>query len=106
MTPKDDVLTIRRYDLKTPIAVTYAPKATGADPKKGDAMSLTRKCEACGQPITAKHFMNLEISVYETEGPEIQDPQGQSVGDYCDRCVRAGAALSHVLSGLKRGANG
>ena len=65
-------------------------------------MSLTRLCGACDKVIQQVQHLEVTIRVIRTTGAETQDAIEQSYDDYCDVCVRSGAALKSLLKGLTR----
>lgn len=64
-------------------------------------MTMARKCEHCERFIEQPRFLDLHISVYRSDGPDIQDAIEQCYGDFCDACVVSGEAVKALLSGLK-----
>ena len=64
-------------------------------------MSLTRCCGTCHTTIRRKHYIEITLCVYETDGPEIQDRQELSYNDFCDACVLSGRSVQTLLSRMK-----
>lgn len=64
-------------------------------------MAITRECGACGKTISRTTFIELQVRVMRTHGEQYQDAIEQSYEDYCDNCIKSGAALSDVIKALK-----
>jgi len=69
-------------------------------------MGFTRSCGACKKMITQEYHLELSVQVIRTDGPETQDGRDAQYDDYCDGCVKSGAAFTDLLSGLKKYRNG
>lgn len=62
---------------------------------------ITRLCDACGQLIKPARYHEVQVRVMETGGEQTQDASEQSYGDFCDKCVRGGAAIKYLLENVK-----
>lgn len=62
---------------------------------------MCHQCEACHVLIEQKdgEFIELSARVLVADEGSDQDATHSAIGDYCDRCLRNGAALADILKG-------
>ena len=63
-------------------------------------MTLARKCEACGLPITGDTYYDVMVTPKLCADVPEQDAEN-SYGDFCEECLKSGKALTLLLKAFE-----